>query len=241
LLVLLYLLPGCATPIGVVRGSTQEMHYALTANVLSAGEPSSWSRQVLHRTNLSERFEDAPAATLDTLHKTLGQLSEDVLQDRLFALAELSFLYAENSAERSHYLAAAVYAYAFLAPESGTRVEPLDPRVRLAADIYNRGVTRGLSTPDDEEVILDPRTVALPFGALVLSSSQEPFADFKLEPGTRELLQESMFFKPVPTLRRVVFIATPHRGSYQPRGGHWISSGALSRYRGPWFHSFKVY
>jgi hypothetical protein len=48
--------------------------------------------------------------------------------------------------------------------------------------------------------------------------SKEPFDDFELEPETRELLREAMFFKPVPTLRRVVFIATPHRGSYQATG-----------------------
>jgi pimeloyl-ACP methyl ester carboxylesterase len=170
------LLSGCATPIGVVRGTTQQMHYALTANVLSAGEPSTWSRQVLHRTNLTERFNADPAATLDILHKTLAQLSEDRWQDRLFALAELSFLYAENSADRSHYLAAAVYAYAFLMPETDTRLDPLDPRVRLAADLYNRGVTRGLSTPNDEEVVLDSRSVPLPFGELVLTS--DPAAYF---------------------------------------------------------------
>src|SRR5688500_15095999 len=140
-LALLLLASGCVTPIGVVRGTTQEMHYALTSNVLSAGEPSSWSKQVLHRTNLTERFNADPAATLNALHKTLAQLSEDRVQDRLFALAELSFLYAENSADRPHYLAAAVYAYAFLVPETGTRLDPLDPRVRLGADIYNRGLT----------------------------------------------------------------------------------------------------
>jgi hypothetical protein len=96
-LLLLFLTSGCATPIGVVRGTTQEMHYALTANVLSAGEPSSWSKQVLHRTNLKERFNADPAATLNSLHKTLAQpLGEDRLEDRLFALAELSFLYAEK-------------------------------------------------------------------------------------------------------------------------------------------------
>jgi hypothetical protein len=101
----------CVTPIGVTRGSTQEMHYALTANVLSAGEPSNSSRQVLHRTNLSERFAADPKATLGTLHKTLAQpLSEDRMQDRLFALAELSFLHAEQTGESGYYLAAAVYA-----------------------------------------------------------------------------------------------------------------------------------
>jgi pimeloyl-ACP methyl ester carboxylesterase len=172
---LLLLISACVTPIGVVRGTTQEMHYALTANVLSAGEPSSWSKQVLHRTNLTERFNSDPAATLNILHKTLAQLSEDRLQDRLFALAELSFLYADNSADRPHYLAAAVYAYAFLVPETGTRLEPLDPRVRLAADIYNRGLTRGLSTPIEAEVVLEAGSQPLPFGELVLTTDPANF------------------------------------------------------------------
>ena len=167
---LLLLTSACVTPIGVVRGTTQEMHYALTANVLSAGEPSSWSKQVLHRTNLQERFDADPAATLNILHKTLAQLSEDLWQDRLFALAELSFLYAENSADQPHFLAAAIYAYTLLIADAGMRLDPLDPRVRLAADIYNRGITRGLSSADGEEVLLNSRTVPLPFGELVLSS-----------------------------------------------------------------------
>jgi hypothetical protein len=74
------------TPIGVVRG-TQEMHYALTANVLSAGEPSSWSKQVLHRMNLTERFAADPTAALNTVHKSLAhQLSEDRLQEPAFRI-----------------------------------------------------------------------------------------------------------------------------------------------------------
>ena len=48
--------------------------------------------------------------------------------------------------------------------------------------------------------------------------TKEPFDDFEMEPETRQLVQEAMFFEPVPTLRRVVFIATPHRGSYQATG-----------------------
>jgi len=35
-------------------------------------------------------------------------------RDRLFALAELSFIYAQQENRQDHYLAAAVYAYAFL-------------------------------------------------------------------------------------------------------------------------------
>jgi hypothetical protein len=37
---------------------------------------------------------------------------------------------------------------------------------------------------------------------------------------TRALLREAEFFDPVPNLKRVVFIATPHRGSYQATG--WV-------------------
>jgi hypothetical protein len=48
--------------------------------------------------------------------------------------------------------------------------------------------------------------------------SEEPFDQFEMPPETRQLLREAMFFEPVPALRRVVFIATPHRGSYQATG-----------------------
>jgi hypothetical protein len=50
------------------------------------------------------------------------------------------------------------------------------------------------------------------------NATEEPFDDVKMVPETRALLREAMFLEPVPTLRRVVFIATPHRGSYQATG-----------------------
>jgi len=40
------------------------------------------------------------------------------------------------------------------------------------------------------------------------------FEEFELEDELRDLLRESFFFQPLPFVRRVVFIATPHRGSY---------------------------
>jgi hypothetical protein len=95
----------------VVRGSTQEIQLALTSNVLSAGTPSSWSTQVLHRTNLLERFAADPETTLENLRKILTQpVGEERLRDRLFALSELWFQHAEQSGNCEHYLAAAVYA-----------------------------------------------------------------------------------------------------------------------------------
>ena len=174
--VLLCWVSACSTPIGVVRGTTQEIHYGLTANVISAGELSSWSSQVLQRNNLLERFRAEPEATLNELRKILPQTpSEERLLDRLFALAELSFLHAENTGRSDHYLAATVYAYAFLFPEQGNQPDSLDPRVRVAADLYNLGVTKGLASPDRQEVTFKAGPLALPFGELTLTTQPEDF------------------------------------------------------------------
>jgi len=45
--------------------------------------------------------------------------------------------------------------------------------------------------------------------------SQTNLDDLKIDVPTRELLRTNFFFKPLPCVARVVFIATPHRGSYQ--------------------------
>ena len=50
--------------------------------------------------------------------------------------------------------------------------------------------------------------------------SKAPFDQVDMPPETRRLLQEAMFFEPVPTVESVVFIATPHRGSFRATG--WI-------------------
>src|SRR5262249_49637166 len=45
--------------------------------------------------------------------------------------------------------------------------------------------------------------------------SKAPFDQLTMEPETREMLQRSLFFTPLPFVKRVIFISTPHRGSYQ--------------------------
>jgi hypothetical protein len=42
-----------------------------------------------------------------------------------------------------------------------------------------------------------------------------PLEDLKMTPETRELVQHAMFFTPVPSVKRVVFLATPHQGSFR--------------------------
>lgn len=43
--------------------------------------------------------------------------------------------------------------------------------------------------------------------------SSKPFDEIQVSPETRALLQRSVFFKPLPFVKRVVFIATPHHGA----------------------------
>lgn len=47
-----------------------------------------------------------------------------------------------------------------------------------------------------------------------------PIEDLEAAPETKAILRRSTFFQPLPSVRRVVFIATPHRGSFV--AGGWI-------------------
>jgi pimeloyl-ACP methyl ester carboxylesterase len=46
------------------------------------------------------------------------------------------------------------------------------------------------------------------------AASRKPLAELTLKDETRDLLQRGLFVEPSPTVSRVVFIATPHRGSF---------------------------
>lgn len=56
--------------------------------------------------------------------------------------------------------------------------------------------------------------------------SDEPIESLELEPEQEELLRRCVYFEPLPFVERVVFISTPHRGSYV--AGGWIGRLASS-------------
>ena len=158
---------GCATPIGVNYVDRRVAYQSLTANVLSVEKPSSFSARELMNLNLYQLFEDDPLKALAEMH---AGLAPDGDEDRVFALAEVSFLYAEKSGDRSYYLAAAVYAYAFLLPEKhGRPPEGIDPRFRWAADIYNQSLTQAAKSSDGTYAIPMGGTFKLPFGELTVT------------------------------------------------------------------------
>lgn len=174
---------GCATPVGTTRVDIQAGYRLLTESALSAERPSEASKTVLRRLGLLDRFEDEPSTVLAELHRGLGPAGDE---DRLFALAELSFLHAQRTGDRAHFLASVVYAYALLFPGEGAPVQlhRSDPRLRLAYDLYNQGLAQGLTVRREEhatdgsapnvtneevqEIRLEPGTRTLPFGRLEL-------------------------------------------------------------------------
>lgn len=180
----------CATPIGVSLSDPQYVHRQATRSVLTGSEPSGATAQTLHRLGLAERFQEDPVGALAQMRGDGAALGPD----RLFALAELSFLYAEQENRQDYYLASAVYAYAFLFRKDGAIDEPLDSRTRLAADLYNFGLALALAVPptppseDSEtlpygsmphldviEIDVTNRTLPLPFGRVELHGAASEF------------------------------------------------------------------
>ena len=164
---------GCATPVGVRHLDPKEVQRTLTANVLSSDEVSAPTAQILNRAGLEEKFRSKPAEVLASLHQGLPTASET---DRLFALAELSFAYASTKGPREYYLASALYAFAFLFPPEG-RPAPRqsDPRLRVALDLYNRGIAEAFTTIDKSRVVMEEGVYHLPFGEITITISPEEF------------------------------------------------------------------
>jgi pimeloyl-ACP methyl ester carboxylesterase len=156
----------CAAPVGVKRVDPITVQRNLTASAVSASRPTSFSRNVLREQDLFELFLDDPEAALAQLHDIAVTQQRGTWRE-LFALAELSFLYADESGKRPYFFAAAIYAWAYLFPEDGSAPPgPFDARVRVAADVYNRALTRAFQSEDTTDVELRGGEMKLPFGTL---------------------------------------------------------------------------
>src|SRR5262249_50846175 len=129
--------------------------------------PSTFTENVLLEAGLVNLFNKDPEKALERLHDLA--VSGSGGPNELFAAAEASFLYAERSGSSSYYMATAVYASPYLFPEDKSEApSPFDERFRLAANLYNRGLTAALK---EEGGRLSPHggTVELPFGQLTVA------------------------------------------------------------------------
>lgn len=172
---ILLLAPGlaaCGPPIRVKRVSAPVAYREATANALSTGRASEWARTTANEWGLLEAFDEAPEAALERLRQV--EVSGRGGRQELFALAEFSFQHAARGGGRAWYLASAVYAYAFLFASTGSdgesALDPLDPRTRLAADLYNRALVEAFEVRGLGRVAVEPGVFPLPFGEIAIAT-----------------------------------------------------------------------
>jgi pimeloyl-ACP methyl ester carboxylesterase len=107
-------------------------------------------------------------------------------------------------------------------------VEDLDPEGRDPA--LQRMVVIGHS----QGGLLAKALVTDPGTAFWDGISEDPFDEVaeELDPETVELIDGALFFEPLPFVERVIFIATPHRGSFRARGVLADLAGGMVRLPG---------
>ena len=164
LLALTCLVSACSSsPVTVTRVDARDVHRRLTQSALSTGQLSPFSRNILLEADLSALYDEDPEKALERLHDLA--VSGSGGPNELFAAAEASFLHAERTRQLPYYLVATLYAWAYLFPDDPVEVpSPFDPRFRLAADIYNRGLTSALETAEGRNLALRGGAFDLPFG-----------------------------------------------------------------------------
>ncbi|MBP1751535.1 MAG: hypothetical protein H6Q57_371 [Geobacteraceae bacterium] len=183
-LLLLGLLAGCATPIGVSRVSAEKSYRLSSDNPLNQGVLSNSAKAVLQRYNLEETFHNDPQGTIRFLHETA---IKDDRRDILFALAELSYLDGErllfNLSLQAYdsFLQSAVYAYLYLLGD-GTEPPPTayDTRFREACELYNRALGRAFPAKKDGALEFRSGPRKLMMGDLNMTLKPETLA-WKLE------------------------------------------------------------
>src|SRR5690606_23352208 len=139
------------------------------------------------------------AATIAALHEVLAR--GEARRNDVYALAELSFAYADRKNDPAYHRAAAVYAWLFLFPREDEPLQPLDARIRVAADMYNRGLVRGFAYGRRGNFVPQSGSYAVPFGTLDVY-----FDESELIWGSRKLTD----FVPVADLE-VKGLATRYR------------------------------
>jgi pimeloyl-ACP methyl ester carboxylesterase len=160
-----------SSPVGVSRVDPSVVHERLTRSALSNKQLSRPTYNVLLEADLDALYADDPEKALERLHDLAVSGSGGPRQ--LFAAAEASFLHAERTGKRPYFLAAALYAWAYLFPEDPSEApSPFDSRFRLAANLYNRGLTSTLEADKDKQIVLSGGTLDLPFGQLEVAFNE---------------------------------------------------------------------
>jgi pimeloyl-ACP methyl ester carboxylesterase len=168
LLSLLVVLGGCAAPLTIERLTPRAAYREVNRSALSSNTLSDSTENVLRAHGLNEAWDNHPAETIAVLRQAVVASPDD--WQALFALSEMSYWQAIHAQSRQDFLAAAIYAYAYLFPGLGQAdPNPYDPRFRQACDIYNLSLTAAFTPDEGGPVRLASGSRPLPYGEAELT------------------------------------------------------------------------
>ncbi len=165
------LLCGCSAPLTISHLNLTQSYAQADSSALAGDSLSNSTKITLRRYALLDEWRTSPPAAIAALHlRVAGQPSR--WQD-YFALAELSYLEGKTANSRQDFLAAALYAYAFLDPGATADVPtPYDGRFSQAVNIYNLSLLAAFPQNQDELIQFSSGSQAVPFGAIDLAMDE---------------------------------------------------------------------
>ncbi|MBW2295434.1 MAG: alpha/beta fold hydrolase [Deltaproteobacteria bacterium] len=154
--------------------------------MLSQGKLSLPTQNFLRRLGADEHYRKDPEEVLSVLHDTFVRFAtrESLeAQDALVSLAEISFHHASKTDDPKYFLSAVAYAWAYLfPPREDLRAHAIDPRLRLAIDLYNRGLSRAFTDKNSTGIVFRAGLHETGFGKLNIQLD-----DSELQWGNRRL------------------------------------------------------
>ena len=189
---LLLSLAGCVSPYGVNELGPEASYQQANRSALSSNTPSDDTLNVLRRHGLLPLWRQNPAAAIASLRGDV--VADPSLWNEYFALAELSYMQGKRSHSQADYLAASLYAYAYISPGgSGALPLPYDRKFQQACDFYNLGLVWALTPPASGPVPIVSGIYTLPFGQIALTADP---ADHQWRGGTFTDFQSTATFEP---------------------------------------------
>ena len=165
-------LGACASPVGVRKTGFEPVFVERSANVLTNGELSASSREMLSALGLLSEYRSDPDAALTKLEPMACREGRRL---PFALLAELQYARAIETEQPGDFLAAAISAYLFLfCDELRPAPDPYDPRFRLACDIHNRALARALMG-ESGTISLSDRMFETRLGQVEIEASRPGF------------------------------------------------------------------
>lgn len=161
-----------------------KLHSAWQVSASQINQPSERTLETLRRSSLLDTYKRDPERALKLLQKSARAVPD---ADLVYALAELSWVEGRRAESRrkggeaalDHYTGTVAYAFDYLFdPRLAAERSPIDPRYRLACDLYNAALDRLLRAATTKDRIKPGQSIQIRI------QGSERTMSFRLWPGS---------------------------------------------------------